>query len=187
MKGQAAVSLNDKSFKSRPLRGQAAVEYITTYGWAILFLVIVIGAILASGILTPSYFISEECYLGPNLPCTFQIYKNGDDTNIALGVSNGFPYKIKITQFEITAAEDDQATTNAAELSSMDILSGESSNFTAVLGGYSSSVNAMKKLNVNINYVSCAPEVNPKCEENSALSHQISGRIIGRILEGNTQ
>ncbi len=169
------------------MKGQSAVEYVTTYGWAILFLVIVIGAILGSGILTPSYFMSEECYLGPNLPCAFQLYKNGDDTNIALGVSNGFPYKVQITKFEITASDNGEAYTNAAEIENIVIPSGDKKDFTAVLSGYSSSVNSMKRFSVNIEYVSCAPEVNPKCKDDPALSHTISGRIIGRVVEGKVQ
>jgi hypothetical protein len=168
------------------MKGQSAVEYVTTYGWAILFLVIIIGAILASGILTPSYFISEECYLGPSLPCNFQLYKSEENTGIALGVSNGFPYKVKITKFDITSSENPEMTTNAAE-SSMDILSGESKNLTVEFPGYSSSANSMKKFNVNIEYVSCAPEVNPKCEENAGLTHQISGRIFGRVVDISNQ
>lgn len=43
-KSQAAISLN--KFKARHLRGQAAMEYLMTYGWAILVILIVL-AILA--------------------------------------------------------------------------------------------------------------------------------------------
>lgn len=167
------------------MKGQSAIEYLTTYGWAILFLMIVLGAILASGILTPSYFISEECYLGPNLPCDFQLYKQGDDTHIDLDVSNGFPYKIKITKFEITPFDDSGMVVNTADMGTMDISSGDKSKMFATFTGYVTYTNTMKRFNVNIEYVSCAPEVNQNCEPKTELSHIITGRIIGRVLEGD--
>lgn len=182
MKGQTTVGLNDKTFKARHSRGQAAVEYITTYGWAILLLVIVVAAIFASGVLTPSYFISEECYLGPNIACNFLIYKESGSfqTNIALNITNGFPYKIYLTEFKISPSDDE--TIISEPIPSMTLISGGSV-FVPITIDQKSSANTMKKFKVNIKYISCAAEVNEKCEQKTELEHEISGRIIGRVNE----
>ena len=44
LRGQAQIGRT--SFSARPLKGQAAMEYLMTYGWAILVIVIVLAVLL---------------------------------------------------------------------------------------------------------------------------------------------
>jgi hypothetical protein len=166
-------------------KGQSAVEYVVTYGWALLFLVIIMAWILASGVLTPSYLVSEECYLGPNLACAFQLYKESDtlNTNIALNVSNGFPYSVRIINFNIKSADDPQAAVNWMDEGLVPVLVSGQSEYGTLPVAVASQANDIKRFDVEITYVSCAPEINPKCEDNTALRHTIGGRIVGRVLE----
>ena len=60
MKGEAAISLN--KFKARHLKGQAAMEYLMTYGWMLLVVVIVIAALF---FLTQDMFKIEGCNFKP--------------------------------------------------------------------------------------------------------------------------
>ncbi|MFA6530349.1 MAG: hypothetical protein WCT31_01355 [Candidatus Micrarchaeia archaeon] len=169
--------------KRKEMRGQAALEYMMTYGWAILLLIIVVGALISSGALTPSYFVSEECYLGPNLPCNFVVYKEfatDANTNIIMNISNGFPYTIKITKLDITLQED-SAVTGGLDSNGITLGSGSSNQKTIVVP-YNSNINSMARFRVDITYSSCARELlgpNGECSEN----HEISGRIVGRVLE----
>ena len=48
-------------------KGQAALEFLMTYGWAILVVLIVIGALAYFGVLDPKRFLPEKCELGPGL------------------------------------------------------------------------------------------------------------------------
>jgi hypothetical protein len=50
-------------------RGQAALEFITTYGWALLVIMVMIGAIAYFGILNPSKFLPERCVTTPDFGC----------------------------------------------------------------------------------------------------------------------
>ena len=50
-------------------RGQAAMEFLMTYGWAILVVLIAIGALAYFGVLNPSRFLPESCTLIPGLGC----------------------------------------------------------------------------------------------------------------------
>lgn len=43
------------------LRGQAALEYLMTYGWALVVIIIVIAALFALGILTPATYQGATC------------------------------------------------------------------------------------------------------------------------------
>jgi hypothetical protein len=54
--------------------GQAALEFLTTYGWALLVILVMIGALLYFGVLNPSKVLPTRCNIGPGFVCNdFQI------------------------------------------------------------------------------------------------------------------
>jgi len=53
----------------RRSKAQAAVEFLTTYAWAILVIAIVLAALIWLGVFNPMGRVSERCYLGPGLEC----------------------------------------------------------------------------------------------------------------------
>ena len=53
-----------KGFKS-----QAALEFLTTYGWAFIVILIVVAAIAYFGILTPSRLLPSRCNFGAEFQC----------------------------------------------------------------------------------------------------------------------
>ncbi len=170
MKAQVAISLN--MFKACNLRGQVAIEYLMTYGWAILVLFIIIGLIMGSGIASPNYLISEECNLGSKLTCRHFLYNDGANLKLIVNITNGFEYKIKIKTITITlVGKGNMATV----LTNDDPESGESTKIEASFAGYNAPRDNTKTFNVLINYYSCAPEVNPSCVD--ITTHPISGRI----------
>ncbi len=51
-------------------KGQSALEYLVTYGWAILAIVIIAALLVASGIFNPSTFASSNvCKEGASVSC----------------------------------------------------------------------------------------------------------------------
>ena len=50
-------------------KGQAAMEFLMTYGWAILVVLIAIGALAYFGVLNPSRFLPESCTISPGISC----------------------------------------------------------------------------------------------------------------------
>ncbi|MBN2459785.1 hypothetical protein JXB28_05865 [Candidatus Woesearchaeota archaeon] len=50
-------------------KAQAALEFLTTYGWAFLVILVMIGALAYFGILSPSRFLPERCNVGPEFSC----------------------------------------------------------------------------------------------------------------------
>ena len=78
-------------------RGQAALEYLTTYGWVLIVIVISVGFIAYFGFLDPYKFIPERCYFGGQLVCT----DHSVQTNtLAWRVRNNFGVDIEITNVE---------------------------------------------------------------------------------------
>lgn len=51
------------------LKSQAAIEFITTYGWAIMVVMVAIGALAYFGMLSPDKFVPRSCNLPPGLAC----------------------------------------------------------------------------------------------------------------------
>jgi len=51
-------------------RAQAALEFLTTYGWAFLVILIMIGALAYFGVLNPSNLVPDTCTAGDGFTCT---------------------------------------------------------------------------------------------------------------------
>src|SRR3989339_453464 len=63
-------------------KSQAALEFLMTYGWAILVVLVAIGALAYFGVLSPDKFLPAKCQLPAGIACTdFKIDNGG-----ALGV-----------------------------------------------------------------------------------------------------
>ena len=55
--------------ESNQKKGQAALEFLTTYGWAFLVILIMIGTLAYFGILNPSKLLPSRCTVGPEFEC----------------------------------------------------------------------------------------------------------------------
>ena len=51
------------------VRGQAALEFLTTYGWAVLVLLVMVASLSNFGILSPDRFLPERCLVGGGFSC----------------------------------------------------------------------------------------------------------------------
>ncbi len=62
-------------------RSQSAMEYILTYGWAILMISIVLGAFIYLGVFTPGTLVSSQCVAQADFSClTSMMTSNGQIT-----------------------------------------------------------------------------------------------------------
>jgi len=162
------------------MKGQSAAEYVITYGWAILALTIVIAALLASGVLSPNYMISEECNLGSNMPCTFIVFNEEGKTKMNIAIQNGFPYKINISRLEVKLTETGQSF-DFENMAPTVIESGASTTYKGTLNGGQLPQGSIKRFSASVEYYSCAPEISEGggC---STSKHTISGKIVARIV-----
>ena len=62
-------------------KSQAALEFIMTYGWAILVVLVAIGALAYFGVLSPDRFLPAKCTLQSGIACL--------DHKVLLPVSSG--------------------------------------------------------------------------------------------------
>ena len=70
-------------------RGQAAMEFLMTYGWAILVVLAAIGALAYFGVLSPDNFLPDSCRMGGEFGCLeSQVTSDGSNTMVYLGLQN---------------------------------------------------------------------------------------------------
>jgi len=64
-------------------KSQAALEFLTTYAWAFLIILVVIGALAYFGVLRPSKMLPDRCNFGPEIGCQYYklTYGNGSFTS----------------------------------------------------------------------------------------------------------
>ncbi len=67
-------------------KAQAAMEFLMTYGWAILVVLAAIAALAYFGVLSPEKFLPEKCILEPGLAC---VSHKVEPTKVTLILSNG--------------------------------------------------------------------------------------------------
>jgi len=66
-------------------KGQAAMEFLMTYGWAILVVLAAIGALAYFGVLSPDRFLPEKCTLPSGVAC---LDFTGTSTLVTLVIQN---------------------------------------------------------------------------------------------------
>lgn len=74
--------------KMKNTKAQAALEFLSTYGWALMVVMVMIAALAYFGVLNPTRVLPERCIFGNGLNCgDWAIYKDqGTSQNAAVGV-----------------------------------------------------------------------------------------------------
>jgi len=82
-------------------KGQAAMEFLMTYGWAILAVLIVIGALAYFGVIDPSVVVPDSCAFPPNFICIDFSVQNPD--TVAFTLKNNNVKDISIINVDVTS------------------------------------------------------------------------------------
>ncbi len=82
-------------------KSQAAMEFMVTYGWVILGVMIVIGALAYYGIFSTDKYINDECSFGTQLYCEDVEIYSGSSPVMNIRFRNNFGQTITITNMEI--------------------------------------------------------------------------------------
>ena len=94
-------------------KGQAAMEFLMTYGWAILVVLIAIGALVYFGVISPERFVQDSCTLTPPLSCSqlgdFQAVVAAA-SNVKFQVQNGAGSSLNIAGVTVTETDGETCT-----------------------------------------------------------------------------
>lgn len=84
-------------------KSQAALEFIMTYGWAILVVLVAIGALAYFGVLNPDRFLPSKCTLQSGIAC---LDHKATPTSLTLYVQNSLGRDITVNSVSAKQCTD---------------------------------------------------------------------------------
>ncbi len=171
-------------------KAQGALEFLMTYGWAFLVILIMIGALAYFGVLSPTKFLPERCTFGSQFMCKdYVITLGATSANVTAKLQNNLGQAIYINEVPSTATSQDGfggCVMNITDGSGVDISGTELTTQTAVPdGGYfvvraqdCSSLGGMSsgskyKINMDVNYYAATSSID--------FSHTVQGEVFANV------
>ncbi|MGC8662718.1 MAG: hypothetical protein ACP5RT_02955 [Candidatus Micrarchaeia archaeon] len=66
-------------------KAQSAIEYLTTYGWAIIIIVVVLAALFGLGLFRANNYVQSFCSLPSGLTCSFISFSTSGILTVQIG------------------------------------------------------------------------------------------------------
>ncbi|MFH0817398.1 MAG: hypothetical protein V1909_02070 [Candidatus Micrarchaeota archaeon] len=178
-------------------KGQAAIEYLMTHGWAILSLTAILVILYSMGVFSPSKYVRQECYFQPDFYCqSFRLVKGESQPYIlTFSINNGLGFDILVDEVNITTADlgkggeythSNLCSTGICVPGSGLIKQGELLNVTFPITSAESlpERGAMRQMKVSIAYRNCKTDSSyagtPETCSNGS-PHIVSGRIVANV------
>ncbi len=182
--------MENKNKNSRGLKGQAAMEYLMTYGWAILVIVIVLAVLM---FLNP-FKAPETClFQQPGFSCSEampQVYTDGTNTFVSMQLFNKFGQNVKIHKVVCTtsALGDVQYSYEGTEFADPDNIGAGASKKYLEIPCVKADGTAQLNLNANSDFkgvISIWYNFDNDPDEN--IKRQASATLVTTVLQKTTQ
>jgi len=154
-------------------KGQAALEFLMTYGWAILVVLVVIGALAYFGVLNPDSLVPDKCTLTTGISCDDHMITGGlaGAGKIDLSLGNGQGRQIRI--LNITAKTSDGFTNCTVPSPNTILKNGASAVFNLAGNDCNVSQSGRKpRFNINVTY---------QFTDGASFTHVSSGELLGTV------
>ena len=119
IKNKKSYDSRERSMSSRS--GQAAMEFLMTYGWAILVVLAAIAALAYFGVLSPEKFLPQKCLMETGFNC---ISSKVEITQSTIVLQNGYGRSVSIDKIDIGKCSKTFNTTLTSEDQSNFVLTG---------------------------------------------------------------
>ena len=155
--------------KNHNKKGQAALEFLMTYGWAILVVLVVIGALAYFGVLNPDSLVPDKCTLTTGISCDdFKV----TSSDISLQLGNGMGRQIKITN--ISATQVGKSVSCLDVEINKTVKNGASESFTLDGTGCTITQSGRKpRFNLNVTYY--------YTDSASSYNHLVTGELLAAV------
>lgn len=115
----------DMMNKKHMKRGQAAMEFLMTYGWAILVVLAAIGALAYFGVLSPDNFLPEQCIVSPEFGNTcLEAQAVATGQQVQLGLRNNVGTTIQNVTVELSDPDGQWTTCSSQDISAEEFSNG---------------------------------------------------------------
>lgn len=132
-------------------RGQAALEFLSTYGWAILIVLVMIGALSYFGITNPTRYLPDKCIFTTGINCEDYIVQQNAANNLVLrfNLANGLGEAITVTT--VNAVYNSQTSSNCVS-APVTVSAGNNQSFTCTTNFQSPGSGQPVKFSVTMAY-----------------------------------
>lgn len=109
-RGQSAMEFAGNGLRKHcaTSKAQSAMEYLMTYGWAILIIIVVIAVLFYTGVLDPGNFTPNSCTFEPGLSC--RVYKLDTDGQLSFTLGQATSHRINVTGLYCTMQQETVTT-----------------------------------------------------------------------------
>jgi len=153
-------------------KAQAAMEFLLTYGWAILVVLVVLGALAYFGVLKPQNLLPDRCGAPSGVVCQdYQLSKAGA---VVVNLQNGLGRTIHLIQIDAATPE---GLTCTGDLTGQTIANGDSltlstTSCTGDPNTLMAKVGAKQKAEYTVTY---------SYDATGAITHLINGDIFTSV------
>ncbi len=154
---------------------QSAMEYMVTYGWAIIIIAVALAALVALGVFNPATFTGQECIMAAGFSCiNYFLASNGV---LTLNLEQATPTTVTITavgcNLNLTTANMYVVPNNG-----VNVTIGGNYTFTGVQcynygTAFSGSVGSLFKGSLAVNYT----------DTQTGFPHTIYGTLIAKVTQ----
>jgi uncharacterized protein (UPF0333 family) len=156
-------------------KAQAAMEFLMTYGWAILVVLVAIGALAYFGVLSPDNFLPERCTGPAGLDCLDKATIDAGSDSVIFVLKNNIGFQVSQLSVD-TASNGDCASPSGAIKTEDDTgayvtATSAQNNRKIWVNVTCASINTGRfKSDININYVN----------NQTGLEHKATVAIVGK-------
>ncbi len=154
-------------------KAQAAMEFLMTYGWAILVVLVVLGALTYFGVLNPQTFMPSRCETGETwLKCKDYKLDSSGVGQVIITLENNWQYDVAVTHISVKSNVFDCAKDFTAS-----ILQGEEVQFIidtcATVPPASRAGKGKLNSDITINW--------NRADTTGAVGHNMTGVLVAQI------
>ena len=142
-------------------KSQAAMEFLLTYGWAILVVLVAIGALSYFGVLSPDRLLPSKCILPSGIACTDFKVDGGAAQTVTIVLRNGLGFDTTGVVLAVTSCTGSPAAITLANGAQQSI----ADTTCALVSGSRFSGD------VNVTYTNA----------DTSISHKVQGSITARV------
>ena len=106
-------------------KSQAAMEFLMTYGWAILVVLAAIAALAYFGVLSPEKFLPQKCILVPGLVC---VSHKVEPTKVTLVITQSLGKTITVNSVAVASCSSSFNQDMQTDTTSTFVIGGSCSN-----------------------------------------------------------
>jgi hypothetical protein len=159
-------------------QAQAAMEFLLTYGWAILVVLVAISALAYFGVLDMKFLTRNSCTLPVGLSCLdHRVYVQGPTNRLEMNIKNNLGHEIKITAFDAEVFNNKHQLINDITLSNGEKTVSPNNlivmDLTNVGSGSGQKINSREKYSFEFTLTYTVTE--------TGLSHTVKGSVIGKV------